>query len=69
MVGCGVAAAVAVIDRLWGPMTTLMGPPVPDAGGPNEGGDSAIDFYLLAPGQSVLRNGEAQAIVFVYTQL
>ena len=62
------AAAAAVVDSLWGPMTTLMGPPVPDAGGPDEGGDSAIDFYLLAPGQSVFRNGEARAIVGLIAQ-
>jgi hypothetical protein len=62
------AAAAAVVDNLWGPMTALMGPPVPDAGGPDEGGDPAIDFYLLAPGQSVLRDGETQEIVGVIAQ-
>lgn len=59
------AAAAAVVESLWGPMTTLMGPPLPDAGGPDEGGDRAIDFYVLALGQSVFRDGEVEEIVGV----
>jgi hypothetical protein len=44
-----------VLDELWVPETTLMGPPVADGGGPDAGGDGAIDVYLLERWQCVQR--------------
>lgn len=42
----GVAGTLSTIEGLWGPMTALMGAPIPDAGRPAEGGDPSIDVYL-----------------------
>jgi hypothetical protein len=41
---------LSVADRVYGPMTVLMGPPIPD-----QTGDSAIDFYIVPPGIGVPR--------------
>ena len=40
-----------VLDKVYTPMTTLMGPPQLD----RDGGDNAIDFYLLDDGEYVYR--------------
>jgi len=56
------AKAVALIETIWKDMTKLMGPPVPDAGGPDEGGDADIDFYLVGDGQSFSRRGVTQTL-------
>jgi hypothetical protein len=45
------AYLLAFAESLWKPMTDLMGPPRPDAGGATAGGDDAIDVYLVPPGQ------------------
>jgi hypothetical protein len=47
-------AADAVAD-LWPDLTAFMGPPIPDAGGPDEAGDGRIDIYLVS--QCVSRAG------------
>jgi hypothetical protein len=39
-----IAAAVAALNDIWAPETSLMGPPLPDDG---TGGDSSIDVYLV----------------------
>jgi hypothetical protein len=44
-------------DTVWGPMTSLMGTPVPDQGGPNGGGDNAIDIYIVNTLDSYTING------------
>jgi hypothetical protein len=56
------AKAVALIDGIWKDMTKLMGPPVPDAGGPDEGGDPDIDFYLVGSGEVFTRGGGSQKL-------
>ena len=56
------AKAVALIEGIWKDMTKLMGPPVPDAGGPDEGGDPDIDFYLVGSGQVFTRGSGAQKL-------
>jgi hypothetical protein len=56
------AKAVALIEGIWTDMTRLMGPPVLDAGGPDEGGDSDIDFYLVGDGQSFSRGSGQQKL-------
>jgi hypothetical protein len=38
---------VEVINQIWTPMVKLMGEPILDAGGPEEGGDGSIDIYLV----------------------
>ncbi|HEY8448475.1 MAG TPA: hypothetical protein VIL01_15345 [Thermomicrobiales bacterium] len=39
--------AVAIIDEFWQPAIDVMGPPLPDTGGPDAGGDPALDFYFV----------------------
>ena len=56
------AKAVALIEGIWKDMTKLMGSPVPDAGGPDEGGDSDIDFYLVGDGQVFKRGAGGQKL-------
>lgn len=51
-----VATALGMMDDLWGPMTALMGQPLPDAGGPGSGGSTDIDVYLLLPLDITPRN-------------
>lgn len=51
-----IATLRGVVDQVWAPMTSLMGPAVPDFGGPDEGGDDAIDIYLVD--WCVVRDGE-----------
>jgi hypothetical protein len=41
------AKAVAVIEEFWQPEIDLMGPPISDLGGPDAGGTTAIDFYIV----------------------
>ena len=47
---------LGMLDTMWPAMTDLMGVPRPDAGGPDEGGDDAIDVYLVQG--SITRGGE-----------
>jgi hypothetical protein len=47
-----IAFLLAFAESLWSPMTSLMGPPRPDAGGATAGGDDAIDVYLVGAGQA-----------------
>jgi hypothetical protein len=46
-------AGLVVLDKVHAPMTSLMGTPLPDL----DGGDDAIDFYLVNDGNSVFRRG------------
>jgi hypothetical protein len=47
-----------LIESFWEPMTEFMGvEPRPDAGTELAGGDTAIDFYLLDPGEAVAERG------------
>ena len=47
-----------LIESFWEPMTEFMGvAPRPDAGTEIAGGDTAIDFYLLAPDEEVAARG------------
>lgn len=48
---------LGMIEALWGPMTALMGQPLPDAGGPQQGGSTDIDIYLLYNNQAANRSG------------
>jgi hypothetical protein len=54
--------ALFSIEGLWGPMTALMGTPLPDIGGTAGGGDPRIDIYLLNAGQSLTREGSKEAL-------
>ena len=42
-----IGAVAAAMDSLWGPMTAVMGPPLPDDG---TGGDTRLDIYLVDDG-------------------
>lgn len=44
-----IALTLGLMSDLWGPMTALMGQPLPDAGGAGSGGSTDIDIYLLNP--------------------
>jgi hypothetical protein len=61
-------AALPVVESVWKPMTGLMGPPKPDGGGSERGGDDTIDVYLVRPrtqtqgGQSVTREGQSRQL-------
>lgn len=55
-------AVLAVIDRIWTPMTTLMGEPILDEGGPEQGGDGSIDIYLVDLFGTVQRGVEEGAV-------
>lgn len=57
-----IQTALAMIESLWQPMTTMMGPPLPDLGGEGSGSTDEIDFYLLDPLGVVWREGENQDI-------
>jgi len=46
-----------LLDQLWGPETALMGKPLPDAGGPEAGGDTAMDVYLIDHYMCIERDG------------
>ena len=54
--------ARSLAESIWKPMTDLMGPPIPDAGSADEGGDSAIDFYLLWSGEVLRRGGRDRTL-------
>lgn len=49
------AETLGVLDKIWGPMTALMGPPLPD----QDGGDTAIDVYIVDNSSSVKRRAES----------
>ena len=52
------SAAANIIGANWREMANFMGGgPLPDNGGVAGGGDRRIDFYLLSPGQKVVREG------------
>ena len=53
---------LSLADTAWGPMTSLMGTPVPDAGGPQGGGSPAIDIYVVDPLDAGLHNGRSYEI-------
>ncbi|HVR18553.1 MAG TPA: hypothetical protein VMS65_02615, partial [Polyangiaceae bacterium] len=46
---------LGVLHKIYGPMTGLMSYPIEDL----EGGDAAIDFYIVDPGGSVVRRGDS----------
>ncbi len=48
---------LGILDKVFGPETALMGPPLLDLGG----GDDAIDFYIVDPGSRVHRSGVGYA--------
>ena len=48
---------LGMIEELWGPMTALMGQPLPDGGGPLRGGSNDIDIYILYNNQTANRAG------------
>jgi hypothetical protein len=60
-----IATLAGMVEQMWGPMTqdppVGMGPPKPDAYGPNfpaeVGGDARIDFYALRPREQIPRAG------------
>lgn len=56
-------AAIGVVDRVWGPMVELMGEPILDAGGLDEGGDGSIDIYLVDTFGSVTRGDVEQRVI------
>ncbi|MEO8285149.1 MAG: S-layer homology domain-containing protein [Chloroflexota bacterium] len=65
------ADLLLLADTVYGPMTQVMGTPVPDMGGPNGGGDSAIDMYLVDPLDGNTHNGREYEITdgaFAFTQ-
>ncbi|MEO8152458.1 MAG: hypothetical protein ABI605_05260 [Rhizobacter sp.] len=49
-----IGRTLAVLDKVYPSMTAVMGPPLPDL----EGGDNAIDFYLVDEGGYVNRREE-----------
>ncbi len=49
-----ISDTLGIIGKIWGPMTALMGEPVYD----QEGGDNAIDIYIVDWLSSVNRRGE-----------
>jgi hypothetical protein len=50
--------ALEIIESFWGPMTGFMGiEPIPDDGSERAGGDTAIDFYAVNPGENVPSRG------------
>jgi len=51
--------ALGVLHKIYGPMTGLMTAPIAD----EDGGDEAIDFYIVDPGASVHRREESFAPV------
>ncbi len=55
-------AALARVKDVWMAETSAFSPPLPDAGGPDGGGDTAIDVYLLESGQAFQRSGSANAL-------
>ncbi len=46
---------LGLINDLWKPETDLMGQPIPDLGGPDNGGGPEIDFYLVNPLTSTIQ--------------
>jgi hypothetical protein len=56
--GADLATAVATLDALWGPMTSLMGAPAPLAGV----SDGGIEVFLLSPGDYVTSGGSKHRI-------
>ncbi len=53
---------IAMIDEFWQAEIDLMGPPKPDAGGPDGGGDTRIDLYVVdLPTDILPRNGGIEA--------
>ncbi|MCL5952522.1 MAG: hypothetical protein M1132_12525 [Chloroflexi bacterium] len=46
---------LGLINDLWKPETDLMGQPIPDLGGPDNGGGPEIDFYLVYPLTSAIQ--------------
>jgi hypothetical protein len=55
--------AAGIIGDNWDRMAKFMGGgPLPDEGGIAGGGDTRIDFYLLLPGQEVIRDGHPASI-------
>jgi hypothetical protein len=54
------AAALALADSIYTPMTTLMGAPLPDDNG-------GIDIYLLSSGQSLTRQGKTTTLSVTIT--
>jgi len=55
--GAHIEAVLAIMNQIWGPMTALMGPPILDAGGAEQGGSTDIDIYLLPPNDEAERDG------------
>jgi hypothetical protein len=59
-----IAAAIGFARSVWWPMTQYMGTPIPDDG---EGGDTAIDVYLVDRGEEVrggVIGGNALAVTY-----
>jgi hypothetical protein len=52
-----VQKTLAVLDKIYGPMTRTMTDPIGDL----EGGDPFIDFYIVDPGVSIVRRGASFA--------
>jgi hypothetical protein len=53
-----------VLDGIWDAETKVMGAPIPDGGGTNGGGDSAIDVYLLDKWQCVRRDRQCRETTY-----
>ena len=52
-----IAEVLAFSDEMWEIETEFLGPPIPDLGTEEAGGDPAIDFYLVNRGESAPREG------------
>ncbi|MEA2512327.1 MAG: hypothetical protein QOJ59_1814 [Thermomicrobiales bacterium] len=50
-------AAISMIEGFWDREVALMGPPIPDTGSLEQGGDSRIDFYFVEDESDVLERG------------
>lgn len=57
---------LALLEKLWGPMTDVFSKPLNDAGGPDEGGDDAIDVYLV---QGAIKRGETDLDIYTLMNL
>ncbi len=57
---------MTLLETLWGPVTTVFSLPLNDAGGPDEGGDDAIDVYLV---QGVIKRGELDLDIYTLMNL
>ena len=58
------ARTLGLFEKLWGPETMVFSVPLNDAGGPDDGGDDAIDVYLV---QGAISRGNSNPDNYTYT--